>query len=306
MTELKPFFSVVIPLYNKEKHIRRSIESVLNQNYKNFELIIINDGSSDNSGKIVEQYQDSRIKYFNQKNQGVSVARNTGISKSSSDFIAFLDADDEWKNDFLSKILELIKKYPENLVFSTSIFSSTKNKVLKKTNFTTLPKFPWDGEIRNLFKTIVYDYPPVTSSSVCIHKKVFITVGGFPEGIKRGEDIDTWIRIFLKYPIIFSSETKVIIHKDEEGGSEKISGLDKKNSFVIEELEKKIELNLIPSHLVLDAYKLISKLYYWEILIYIEEKKFSIALKKIFNKRMKYLPQDRFKLFIKLLINVIG
>lgn len=296
MTELKPFFSVVIPLYNKEKHIRRAIDSVLNQNYKDFELIIINDGSSDASGKIVEQYQDLRIKYFNQKNQGVSAARNTGINKSSSDFIAFLDADDEWKNDFLEKILELMKKYPENLVFSTSCYDVTKKENLKIST-----KEVSDGKLINIFKTIVQGKTLITSSSVCIHKNVFKMVGNFPEGVKRGEDLDTWIRIFLKFPIIFSLENKVIIHKDEEGGSEKLAGLDEKNSYVIEQLEEKIKMSQIPINLILDAKKLISKLYYWDIITYINHKKFTISLKKIFNNRMKYLPLHRIKLLLLLL-----
>ena len=106
--------SVVIPLYNKKNYIRRAIRSVMMQTIEDFEIIIIDDGSIDGSGDVVKTFLDSRIRLIRQENQGVSVARNNGVSNSRADFIAFLDADDEWLPRQLEDLLRLRKKYPED------------------------------------------------------------------------------------------------------------------------------------------------------------------------------------------------
>ncbi len=108
-------FSIVIPVHNKEKYIYKTLNSVLNQTYPHFELILVDDGSVDNSGNICDQYAlaDSRIKVIHQKNGGVSNARNTGIKAASNNLIAFIDADDFWKEDYLERMSDLIKKFPK-------------------------------------------------------------------------------------------------------------------------------------------------------------------------------------------------
>ena len=101
-------FSVIIPLYNKSHTIERALKSVLNQTYKNFEAIIVDDGSTDNGIEIVNKYtSDARIKILKQKNQGVSIARNEGVKNSLYQYIAFLDADDEWEKDYLETVLKI-------------------------------------------------------------------------------------------------------------------------------------------------------------------------------------------------------
>ena len=91
---MTPYFSVIIPLYNKEKYITDTLNSALNQSFQDFEVIIVDDGSTDESLEVVSRFQDPRIKIYKQENQGASVARNYGISQSQSDLIALLDADD--------------------------------------------------------------------------------------------------------------------------------------------------------------------------------------------------------------------
>ncbi len=299
-----PFFSVIIPLYNKEKFIERAINSVLNQTMQNFELIIIDDGSTDKSLDVVKFFNDDRIRLISKKNEGVSIARNTGILISKSDYIAFLDADDEWLVDFLETIQNLISRFPEAKTFSTAIKRENKNGDFLDIYFSTLPEHPWSGEI-NLFKVLAYDASPVTSSSVCVHKDVFKTIGMFPIGIKRGEDLDTWIRIFLNYKIAFSTIHKVIIHDDYDGGSMAINGLDEKNLYAFLELEKRILNNEVPDKLLDDAKKTMSRLLGLEIDSYIVHKKYSLALRYILDKRMSYLPMKRNKLLLKLLLKYI-
>ena len=99
-----PRFSVIIPVYNKEKYLSKTIESVLQQSFLDFEIIIINDGATDSSEKIIEGFKDPRIQYIKQENQGVSAARNAGIKAANTNYIALLDADDIWKENYLEKI----------------------------------------------------------------------------------------------------------------------------------------------------------------------------------------------------------
>lgn len=106
-------FSVVIPLYNKSENITRTLKSVQEQTHTDFEIVIVNDGSTDDSVEKVEDFKDSRIKLYHKKNGGVSDARNYGISRSTRPFIAFMDADDLWKPNYLEEMAKLIEEYPE-------------------------------------------------------------------------------------------------------------------------------------------------------------------------------------------------
>ena len=112
--------SVVIPLYNKEMSIGRTIQSVLNQSYRDFELIIVNDGSTDDSGRIAEKQakNDARIKVIHQSNQGVSVARNTGFTHAIGEFITFIDSDDWIEKDYLTALTEHIVQNSSDLYVS--------------------------------------------------------------------------------------------------------------------------------------------------------------------------------------------
>ena len=125
-------FSIVIPLYNKEKHVARAINSILNQTYQDFEIIIVDDGSTDFSYEEVKKINDPRIKIIRQKNLGVSSARNTGIKEAKNNYIGFLDADDKWKPDFLETIKKLIKDFPGAGAYATSYEIQKENRVLIK------------------------------------------------------------------------------------------------------------------------------------------------------------------------------
>lgn len=125
--ENRPFFSVVIPLYNKQNYIKETIKSVLNQTFQDFEIVIVNDGSKDDSVKVVESIQDDRIKLVHQENSGVSVARNMGIKEANAKYIAFLDADDLWLPEFLQTIYELIQNFPDAGLYATAY----KKSILK-------------------------------------------------------------------------------------------------------------------------------------------------------------------------------
>lgn len=136
-----PFFSVVIPLYNKEHFVENTIQSVLNQTYTDFEIIIVNDGSTDNSLEIVnkniESFKDAKI--INQENKGLSATRNKGVIRAKGEVIAFLDADDMWHPDFLKHIYNLYITFPEASLYGTDYLEkySDKNILEPKKNINT-------------------------------------------------------------------------------------------------------------------------------------------------------------------------
>ena len=194
-----PYFSIVIPVYNKEKFVAKTLKSVLDQTFDDFEIIIVNDGSTDQSEAKILEFKDSRIQYYSKKNEGVAAARNFGIEKATADYICFLDADDFWFSNFLETMHHSISKFPEQKVFASAIEIETKNNCI--TAHYSIPKKS-DFEIVNFFeasqkKCVLW------TSSICIHKSVLENIGTFDTKIKYGEDTELWIRIGLQFPIVF-------------------------------------------------------------------------------------------------------
>ncbi len=206
--------SIVIPLYNKETYIGRTLQSVLAQTFQDFEIIIIDDGSTDNGADVVRSFQDNRIKLFQQENKGVSIARNKGVALAKSDFIAFLDADDEWLPGHLNALSQLRKKFPEAGAFTTAYNILAPDGQLRLANYQAIPESPRELLLPNFFKSAAMGDSPLNSSSFGIPKPIFNEVGGFPENVGWGEDTDLFGRIALKYPIAFSWVIGTIYHWD--------------------------------------------------------------------------------------------
>jgi glycosyltransferase involved in cell wall biosynthesis len=211
-------FSIVLPLYNKQEYIKETIDSVLAQTFKNFEVLIIDDGSTDESATFVKSYVDPRIKYFRQENQGVSVARNMGIKLANYEFIAFLDADDIWNENFLLEISDLIDRFSEASGFATSYqFMIEKNKY-KIAKFSKHYKAGWKGIILDYFGASLYD-PLVTASSFVIRKSVFEMNNAFKVGHMSTEDLELWARLAMQYKIAFCNNPLVTYRKDNDNNS---------------------------------------------------------------------------------------
>lgn len=208
---MKPLISVIIPLYNKEKHIKKTIFSVLDQTFNNFEIIVVNDGSTDNSLKALDTIKDKRLNIFSTINQGVSKARNYGISKATGKFIAFLDADDIWFNHHLEDLKKLQKQFPNCGLYCKAYFKKEGNlEIPSRYNF--IPNnTPWKGIVEDYFNASIINNIAWTSA-VMVPKSVLEALSGFDEKITlgAGEDTDLWIRIALKYNVAFSNKISAI------------------------------------------------------------------------------------------------
>lgn len=202
-------FSVIIPLYNKELSIYNTIKSVLNQTFKDFEIIIVNDGSTDNSEEIVKNIKDNRIHLINQENQGVSFSRNEGIKRSKYNWIALLDADDIWKEDHLEEICKMMQYFQDYKVYVTSFSFSDERYIYRHKRESPIFK------IEDYFQEAIRENL-ISSSNVVIHKDCFEKIGYFNLNLSRGEDLDLWARLAKKYTIIKSVKLTAIYRVDAE------------------------------------------------------------------------------------------
>ena len=221
-----PFFSVVIPLYNKENYISQTLKTVLGQTFADFEIVIINDGSTDASEEIVRSFQDSRINYFSTKNQGAAAARNLGIEKATSPYIAFLDADDLWFENHLEELKNLIERFP-----NAGMYANRYQLIFKK-GTTYQPSFfgiadDYEGVVKDYFASSLH-YAIASSISIAIPKSIFAEVGNFKQYISSGQDTDMWIRIALHSKIIIGNKLTSSYLHFIEGSLSKTAILEKK------------------------------------------------------------------------------
>lgn len=193
--------SIIIPLYNKEKSISATIQSVLNQSYTDFELLIVDDGSTDKGASIAASYPDARIRVIHKANGGVCSARNRGIQEAEGEFIALLDGDDQWDKEYLAEQVKMIHDFPEAAMWGIN-FAELNNGQLIRKLATGLPD-GYRGYVENYFEMKGRVSDLFCSSSVVIRKEIFERMGMFDERLKYSEDIDMWFRIIANYPVAF-------------------------------------------------------------------------------------------------------
>ena len=204
------FFSIIIPLYNKERFINTTIQSVLNQDFKDYEIIIINDGSTDNSLEIVRSFNDERIRIIDQENQGLSAARNKGIELAYGKITALLDADDIWLPNYLAEIKKLHDTFPEASIFSTSYLEKYSNKLLIE------PQRNID-EAQKEKRFVIDDFykanlkkPILCPSSTCFIASRFNRKAIFDVSITFAEDIEFYLQHCGKQKVAYHNEALVI------------------------------------------------------------------------------------------------
>jgi len=235
---MTPFFSVIIPLYNKEKYIEATLSSVLKQTFTGFEVIIVDDGSSDDSLNLVKKNKDSRITLIKQENKGASVARNNAISNAKGKYIAPLDADDIWHENHLSELKSLINSFPDAGVFCNNYQVKLSEYLVKKANFN----FDYDDKhliIPDFFDANIYNYIATSSSSAFL-KTSFIKLGTYDTSLRTAQDLDIWIKFALNYKIAFNPcITMTYNHFDDSSLSNSNYNTDRYNFIAFYKDEEK-------------------------------------------------------------------
>ena len=206
--------SVVIPLYNKEKSIYKTLQSVCEQSYTDIEILVVNDGSTDKSAVVVESYPDTRIRLIQKENGGVCSARNRGIREVKGEYIALLDADDLWNMRYLEEQMRMIHDFPEAAMWGINFAEVSDGKLIRRLE-TGLPD-GYRGYVENYFEMKGRVSDLFCSSSVVIRKEVFDKVGVFDERLKYSEDNDMWWRIIATYPVAFYDRYMVFYRCDAE------------------------------------------------------------------------------------------
>lgn len=209
--------SVVIPLYNKADHIRKTIESVLAQTRSPKEILVIDDGSTDGGDRVVEKLAPSEkwapsVSLIRRPHAGVSATRNFGIEVAKGELVAFLDADDAWNVRFLESVASMLMRFPHVCAASSAYEYRYKTGRIWRPTFAGVPNGSFEGIIDYFSCMATKGAPPINSSNVIVRRTALTSVGGFPLGARWGEDHDTWARLALFGDIAFTTETLAIIN----------------------------------------------------------------------------------------------
>jgi len=264
-----PKISIIIPLYNKAPYLLKALDTVCAQTYQDWECIIMDDGSTDGSGELVERLaaerKDGRIRIFHQQNAGVAVTRNNAVAHAMGDLLCFLDADDWWKPNYLEKMAAFAIQYPDAGIWAC--------------NYTYYKPGKTRVGVSNLsFETAPYiNYPksyaqgtgmPVWTGAVMMRRSVFLEMGGFPLGIRLGEDFLLWARTAMQHKVAFLDEPLAYYNNDVPAALRATRNLHKPEChmlFQMEELEKKAQscANAADWKLLFDKLRISGLLEYW-------------------------------------------
>ena len=230
-----PFFSVIVPLYNKARSVERCIESVVTQTEQDFELIVVDDGSTDESPEIVEGYGERGVRLVRQENFGGAggQARNTGMKVASGRWFAFLDADDMWLPGHLAELRRTIEEQP-----SARLMSTRPIELMEGVTIDHLPPEPQGSSRRliNYFLEAANNIGVINCSSTAIHREVFERIGGF-RNFRSGPDLEYWVRVAMEFPIAVSTAVTSVYFRGNEGNMERLARLHAGKSREISRLE---------------------------------------------------------------------
>lgn len=239
--------SVIIPAYNREWIIKEAIDSVLAQKFDDFELIVVNDGSTDNTREVLSSYRD-KIKVIEQKNSGVSAARNNGILSSAGNYIAFLDSDDLWLPGKLKTQFEFFNNNPEALICQTEEIWFRKGKRINPGKR--------HKKVSGIFFEKSLELCMVSPSAVMMKRSLFDTVGLFDETLLACEDYDLWLRINCRYPV-FLIDTPLIVKRG--GHIDQLSSMHSLDKYRIQSINKLLKSNLLSEEQQKAAVKTLKK-----------------------------------------------
>jgi len=223
----KPSVSVIIPTYNRGWTLRAAVDSVLTQTYRDFELIVVDDGSTDDTVEILPSYGPD-IQVLRQANAGVSAARNTGVRSAKGAFIAFLDSDDRWFPDKLGVQVDFFASHPEAVICQTEETWIRKGKRVN-------PKKVHEKPSGRIFKASLA-LCLVSPSAVMLRKALFDEIGGFDETLPACEDYDLWLRVSARYPVHLLQTPLIIKNGGHADQLSRMSGLDRYRIKAIEKI----------------------------------------------------------------------
>jgi len=222
-----PSVSVIIPTYNRGWTLRAAVDSVLAQTYRDFELIVVDDGSTDDTAEILQSYGPD-IQVLRQANAGVSAARNTGVRSAKGAFIAFLDSDDRWRPDKLGVQVDFFASHPEAVICQTEEIWIRKGQRVN-------PKKVHQKPSGRIFKASLA-LCLVSPSAVMLHKALFDEIGGFDETLPACEDYDLWLRVSARYPVHLVQTPLIIKNGGHADQLSRMSGLDRYRIKAIEKI----------------------------------------------------------------------
>ena len=206
-------FSVVMPLFNKERFVQRALRSVLRQTYEPSEIIVVNDGSTDKSRDQALALADARVRIVDQTNQGPGAARNAGVELSHCPLVGFLDADDEWSPEFLEGIERAVRDFAPRM--RVGLYTAL---CFRERHMDRPPAPPRDEGAYHVITSFCAECGetyPVNSSTAVIPRSVFDEVGGFATSQRLKEDVDLWVRIGLRYPMVRVNRALTTVHNDD-------------------------------------------------------------------------------------------
>jgi GT2 family glycosyltransferase len=219
VTTSPPRVSVIVPLYNKGRYVRRAIESILGQNFGDLELIVVDDGSTDDSAHVVRTFQDQRLRLVQQSNSGEGAARNTGVHHSTCELIAFLDADDAWEPSFLADIVQMADEMPDCRIYATAFQFREPDGSLQRYNTSGILGLTDANGRLDYYACLARSVYPLSSSSICVRRSAFDACGLFDTGLRIGADVDMWVRILAKGMAAYSTRLGATYHRDATGRS---------------------------------------------------------------------------------------
>ena len=278
-----PKISVIIPAYNAMTYLPETIKSVLNQTFNNFEVIVVNDGSSDETEQWVSQISDPRVKLITQVNQGAAVARNTGISHAKGEYIAFLDADDLWESTKLDKQVEILNNNQKvGVVYCWAALIDGTGKPTGRIFKSYAQGNIWE---RLTERNII-----MCGSTAMVRRQCFQTCGNFDSNIKVAEDWDMWLRIATSYS--FALVTEPLVRYRQHSNNKSKNSIKKLEDFriIIEKAFKSAPFELL--HLRNKSYAIVNYLLAWKCIQGID--KDSKQAEYFLKQALKHYPQMRF------------
>ncbi|MEE0947712.1 MAG: glycosyltransferase family 2 protein [Bacteroidales bacterium] len=220
--------SVVIPLYNKRNCIRETLNSVFNQSYTDFEVLVVDDGSTDESLEVVKEFKDERLRIIEKSNTGVSATRNVGIAAASNDWIAFLDADDVWTSFHLETLVKLHERFPEAEVLCSNYekFSSNESYIDK---LESLNQKMTCFIVKDYYERLLSGRHVIASSTALVKKDCLEKVGGFDQRLIKGEDLDCWAKLYESFTMAQTEFITAFYRLDPTDGNatKKVSSVNK-------------------------------------------------------------------------------